>query len=139
MEQGTVAVVSWTRRSRIHFLAVHNAHEGDPPPPPQDKSTMRTLSEQLRGYIAEICSVPWIAGGDWNIEPDDAMGWDRTQATIHDLGAATQKHCRNIDWLGAGRRAPMWGTEARVVPGTDHVGVQPRVQVVVAKTLGYGM
>lgn len=46
---------------------------------------------------------------------------------------------RNNDWLLVGLRAPAWRVEACVVAGTDHVGVQARLQVVDASTLGVRM
>lgn len=132
IDRGTTAVISWTRRSRVHVISVYNAHEGDP----QHEDTTRELFAQLQGYVAELGSVPWLAGGDWNLEPRDAEAhWDRRPATIHYVGAATHTHGRNIDWMVAGHRAPTWGAETYVVPGTDHVGVQVKLQAVDANTL----
>lgn len=55
LDRGTVAIASWTRRSRMHVMSVYNAHERDP----QHEEATRGLFEQLQGYIAEIGSVPW--------------------------------------------------------------------------------
>lgn len=52
LDRGTVAIVNWARRSRIHVVSVCNAHEGDP----QHEETTRGLCEQLQGYIAEEAS-----------------------------------------------------------------------------------
>lgn len=81
----------------------------------------------------------WREGG-WNLEPQDAEShWVKRQAVLHDLGAATQKQGRNIDWMVAGARAPTWGVEACVVPRTDHAGVMVKLQAVAASTLGVRM
>lgn len=81
----------------MHTVSLYNAHEGDP----QHEDTTRTLFEQLQVYIAEIGSVPWIAGGDWNIEPAEAAAhWERSKAIIHELGSATQSTVATLtSWL----------------------------------------
>lgn len=136
LDKGTIYVISWTRRNGIHVASIYNAHEGDPQP----EDATRRLFEQLQEYVAEIGGVPRIAGDDWNLEPRDAEGrWGRRQAIVHDVGAATQKHGRNIEGIVAGLRAPTWGAEAKTIPGTEHVGVQIKLQAVDAKTLGLRM
>lgn len=49
-----------------------------------------------------------------------------------------QKHGRHADWLVASSRTPTWGAEAKVIPGTDQVGVQVKLRAVDAITLGAG-
>lgn len=66
--RGTIAVISWTRRSRMHVASVYNAHEADP----QHEEATHQLFGQWQEDLAEIGSVPWIIGGDWNLEPQDA-------------------------------------------------------------------
>lgn len=74
--------------------------------------------------------------GDCNIEPTEAgHHWGRRQARLLDVGAATQEHGRNIDCVLASLRTPTWGAEGVVVPGTDHVGVQVKIEAVYANTL----
>lgn len=69
------------------------------------------------------------------MEPGQAdHHWDRSQARLLDLGTATQRQGRNLDWMIASLRAPTRGAEEIVVAGTDHVGLQVRLQAVGAST-----
>lgn len=75
--------------------------------------------------MAEIGSVPCVIGGGWNVGPSEAEHhWDRRQAMLLEVG------------VKASPRAPTWGAEGVVVPGTDHVGVWARIEAVDADTLG---
>lgn len=135
LDRGAVAAVSWTHHNRLHIASVYNQHEGGP----QHEEATRQPVEQWQEYLSEIAGAPWIIG-DWNLEPQDAdCRWDKGQAVIHDIGTATQKQGRNIDWLVAGARAPTWEAEPCVIPGTDHVGVTVKLQAVDANTLGVRM
>lgn len=133
MTRGTITVIGWTRRIRLHAASIYNSHEGDV----AHEQNTREVFEQWQAYLAEIANVPWITGGDWNIEPREAEHhWDRSPAKLRDLGAATQKHGRNIHWVIANSRTPTWNAEGIVVAGTEHVGVQVRLEAVDANTLG---
>lgn len=84
--------------------------------------------EHWQAYIVEIARVPWIIGGDWNMDPRDAdHRGDRSQARLVDLGTAAQKQGRNLAWIIASLRTPTWGAEGIVVVGTVYVGVQVRL------------
>lgn len=95
MDRGTIAVVSWTRKSRVHVASIYDADEGDS----QHEDTTRRIFGQWQEYLAEVAGVPWVIGEDWNIEAQDAEPhWGRRHARMHDAGAATQRG-RNIEWL----------------------------------------
>lgn len=67
----------------------------------------RDIFAQWQEYLAEIASIPWVIGGDWNIEPSEAEHHsDRRQARLLDVGAATQMHGRDIDGVIASWRTP---------------------------------
>lgn len=64
---------------------------------------------------------------------------DRNRARLLDLGTATQKHGRTIDWVIPSLRTPAWDAEGIVIASTDHVGVRIRLEAVDANTLSIKM
>lgn len=75
----------------------------------------------------------WFFGGSGrSTSPDSAASigsgggggtWSRTKPTTNGIGA-TQHLGRNMEWLLCSIRGPVQGVAARVVPGTDQVGVR---------------
>lgn len=118
MDRGAIAIIGWARRSRLRVASVYNSHETDP----GHEEHLRRIFDQMQAYLAEIASVPWVIGGDWNIVPGQADHHrDRSQARPLDLGTATQRQCRHLDRMIARFRAPAWVAE---FAGTDHVRAQ---------------
>lgn len=58
MHKGTVAVICWTRRSRLHVASVYNAQSTDE----QAEETSKIVQD-WQDYLAGLGSVPWILGG----------------------------------------------------------------------------
>lgn len=60
--------------------------------------------------------MPWIVGGNGNFEPQHAdVHWVRGEARLVDIGTASQRQGRNLDWYLACVRVPVSGAEASVV------------------------
>eukprot|EP00972_Heterocapsa_arctica_P091229 13461404-Heterocapsa_arctica.AAC.1 len=58
-----------------------------------------TLRDRLGRYFTQIGRVPWIIGGDWNMEPGTCIieGTNRAAAYI-DPGAPTCHTGNTLDW-----------------------------------------
>lgn len=75
MGRSTITVIGWSRRSRLHVASVYNSDEAGPG---HEEHTRRIIN-QWQAYFAGIASVPWVIGGDWNMEPGQAYHrWDRS-------------------------------------------------------------
>lgn len=71
----------------MRVASVCNATETDP----RHEDTAQQLHYDLECYLAQIAGVPWIAGGDWNVEPQAWMErWRRGIAMIGDIGGPTE-------------------------------------------------
>lgn len=65
MDMGTIAVIGWTRRNRLHVASVDNSHEADQ----GHAEHTRRIFDRWQACLTEVASVPWVIGGDWSIEP----------------------------------------------------------------------
>lgn len=79
-------MVSWTWRNQFYIGSVYNAQASDPG---QAEATAQLLGER-QAYLAGFGSVPWILGGDWNLEPDEVTDhWYRSEAALKGIYTAT--------------------------------------------------
>lgn len=101
-----------------------NAAEVDP----IHEDVAQQLQEDLEEYLAQLRVVPWVAGGDWNTEPQSWMQRYTTSMGRH--------RRRNLDRYLSSVRAPMVEPRAVVVPGTDHVGIPVTLRGAAAEMLG---
>lgn len=60
----TIAVVSWTRRNRPHIGSIYNDQASYPA---RIGATTQAFDE-WHEYLAGLRGMPWILGGDWNLE-----------------------------------------------------------------------
>ena len=95
------------------------------------------LQSSLEERLAELGTVPWVIGGDWNADPDEIRAaWRRPGVAIH-TGTPTQKFGGNFDWYMHCPRLLLEEPRAEVIPGTDHVGVGVRLPGGLHDLLGY--
>lgn len=73
--RGTVALVRWTRRSRLHIGSVLDAQASDPG---QVGATEQAFGERQES-LAGLWSVLWVLGGEWSLEPQEVTDhWCRS-------------------------------------------------------------
>jgi hypothetical protein len=132
LERATLACVAWTRTVRIHVGSVYG-----PDSQRADRLEQgRKLWQGLQSYLSELGSVPWVFGGDWNMEPGELQHvWVRPASQV-DCEGPTHKHGGNLDWYLHAPRMRAQGMASVVVPGTDHVSVRLRLPGHQAATLG---
>lgn len=88
------AVISWTWRSCLQIGPVYTVANVDPHP---TYVTGQTFAES-QGCVAGLGNVPWILGGDWNIEPHEYDDdWRCSGAVLVDIETVTQKTMPNLD------------------------------------------
>ena len=93
----------------------------------------------IQQYLAVIGRVPWLIGGDWNIQPGQLSNfWSKGGNQLHIKGP-TQKHGSNLDWFLAAKELNLSKAIGRVIVGTDHVAVETTMGGAQSKTLGYRM
>ena len=129
----TVAIVPWTRTTRLHVLSLYGHNRSSPD---YQTGDTRRLAE-VQTYLAGLGSVPWLIGGDWNIEPPDIRSfWHRPHLVVAPA-VTTQKFGRILDWFVTGRTIPSVFHNTQVIPGTDHVAVGLRLRGALRSTLGF--
>ena len=129
----TVATVPWTRKTRLHLVSVYGINRGHP----DFQTGNARLHADLQDHLAGLGQVPWLIGGDWNIEPDDlAAFWLRSHG-VHRPPGPTQKFGRTLDWFRGGPQVPCHFHSTHIIPGTDHVAVSVRLQGALRSTLGF--
>eukprot|EP00972_Heterocapsa_arctica_P088658 13072784-Heterocapsa_arctica.AAC.1 len=60
------AIIGWGRKKTIHVMCVYGLDTGQTNPGPEEGN--RVLRYRISEHIAKIGRVPWIIGGDWNLE-----------------------------------------------------------------------
>ena len=82
----TTAIIPWARTAAIHIAGVYGAHSLH-----HDRTTEhgRMISE-LQEHLAVLGRVPWIWGGDWNLQPETFQAmWNREGRINHTHTPAT--------------------------------------------------
>jgi exonuclease III len=132
LRRATVACIAWTRTTRLHVASVYG-------PDSQRRDRVeegKQLWGELQSYLAEVGSVPWVMGGDWNMEPEEFHSvWNRPAAQV-DGDAPTQKHGGNFDWFLHAPKVKTRRDMNIVVPGADHVAVAIKLMGDQAATMG---
>ena len=133
VKRATLAAVAWTRRTYIHVGSIYGAHAGHP----SREEENHRLNSDLQSHLAAIGRVPWIFGGDWNMDPSlFHLGWAKGGIITH-LDSPTHRLGGNLDWylhsfwLRTGRAT------GHVIAGTDHTGVTVSLRADHHETLGY--
>ena len=129
----TVAIVPWTRITRLHLVSVYGVNRSSP-----DFHTGNSrLHAELQTYLAGLGNVPWVLGGDWNIEPAELPSlWQRNHVLRAPSGP-THKSGRVLDWFLSGLTVPSTFHNTQIIPGTDHVAVALRLRGALRSTLGF--
>ena len=119
VDRCTVAIVPWTRTTRLHVVSVYGINRSSP----DFHSSNTRLQADLQTYLSGLGTVPWVIGGDWNFEPPDLPSfWQRPHLVVAPSGP-TQKFGRTLDWFLTGLTVPGTYHNTHSIPGTDHVAV----------------
>ena len=89
------AVVSWTRRTKLHLYSIYGYDSGKQNCDIHNRALHRRFGEE----VCRIGRVPWIAGGDWNVEPDSINLGHYRGVNIRTLGEPTTDSGSNLDWF----------------------------------------
>eukprot|EP00972_Heterocapsa_arctica_P049162 7236068-Heterocapsa_arctica.AAC.1 len=60
------AIVGWGRRKSIHIMSIYGHDAGQN----KREEGNRVLKGRVGRNLAAISSVPWVVGGDWNLQPE---------------------------------------------------------------------
>ena len=131
--RGTLAAIAWTRRAYIHVGSVYGAHQGHPSRATENHRLFTGLQE----HLAAIGRVPWLLGGDWNMEPSELQEFWTRGGTITETGGPTHKLGGNLDWFLHNGTLQLRRAIGHVVAGTDHTGVMTTLKANQHDTLGY--
>ena len=100
VHRGTLAAVAWTRRNYLHVGSVYGAHQGHPARAEENHK----LFTELQEHLAAIGRVPWVIGGDWNMEPQEFhQGWAKGGTITHTGGPPTSSEGTSIGSCTASR------------------------------------
>jgi hypothetical protein len=117
------AVVPLTRRVGVHLYNVYGWDRTQ-----EAEAQNDDLHDRVRADLAKAGRVPFVVGGDWNLEPDEVMhGW-RAPGRVHGPGRPTNKFQREVDWFLVSPALP--GCAAEVWPGfpvEDHVPISLKI------------
>lgn len=120
LARGTIAIVSWARWNRLHIGSRYNAQAAAPAHP----EATAQIFQEWQAYVAGLGSVPWMLGGDWNVDPSEVTDkWYRRDAAMIGIGTATLRQGRNIDWYLSNIRVPVHKVAAEVISGAGHGGL----------------
>eukprot|EP00972_Heterocapsa_arctica_P047274 6974173-Heterocapsa_arctica.AAC.1 len=61
------ASIGWGRKKTMHIMCVYRLDSGQNNPGPEEGN--KVLRARISEHLAKIGRVPWIIGGDWNLEP----------------------------------------------------------------------
>eukprot|EP00972_Heterocapsa_arctica_P058347 8607900-Heterocapsa_arctica.AAC.1 len=61
------ASIGWGRKKTIHVICMYGLDTGQTDPGPEEGN--RLLRDRVSEHLAKLGRVPWIIGGDWNVEP----------------------------------------------------------------------
>eukprot|EP00972_Heterocapsa_arctica_P097411 14370576-Heterocapsa_arctica.AAC.1 len=61
------ASIGWGRKKTAHIMCIDGLDTGQTNPPPEEGNKL--LRARISEHLAKIGRVPWIIGGDWNLEP----------------------------------------------------------------------
>ena len=133
VKRATLAAVTWTRRTYLHVGSIYCAHVGHPA---REEENQR-LSSDLQSHLAAIGRVPWIFGGDWNMDPSVFhLGWAKG-GTITHTDSPTHRLGGNLDWYLHSHWLRVGRAIGQVIAGTDHTGVTVSLRADQHDTLGY--
>ena len=129
----TVAIVPWTRTTRLHLVSVYGVNRSSP-----DFHTGNSrLQAVLQIYLAGLRNFPWVLGGDWNIELAELPAFWQRRHILRAPPGPTQKFGRVLDWFLTGPTVPSTLHNTQIIPGTDHVAVALRLRGALRSTLGF--
>ena len=135
IKRATLAAVAWTRRTYIHVGSIYRPHLGNPT---REEDNHRLYTE-LQSHLAAIGRVPWIFGGDWNMDPSFfQQGWAKGGSIAH-TGGPTYRQGGNLDWFLHSYYLRTGRPTGQVIPGTDHSGVSISLRANQNDTLGFRM
>ena len=129
----TAATARWTRATTIYLVSVFGTNSAHPDAEQQHI----LLSSSLQEHLAERGRVPWVFGGDWNMEPPDVMLAWRRGGTLDDPSAPTHRFGKTLDWFLTGSVFPSTIPSVGAIPGTDHYPVTLAIPGNIAATLGW--
>ena len=89
------AVISWTRRVKMHLYSVYGYDCGKEDAAGKNRAFHRSISQE----ITRIGRVPWIMGGDWNITPAEIHLGNVGGLTVLSPGTATADTGSELDWF----------------------------------------
>eukprot|EP00972_Heterocapsa_arctica_P067701 9995913-Heterocapsa_arctica.AAC.1 len=61
------ASIGWGRKKTLHVMCMYGLDTGQVNPGPEEGN--RVLRDRVAEHLAKLGRVPWIIGGDWNVEP----------------------------------------------------------------------
>ena len=129
----TAATVQWTRKTALHLLSVYGTHHTHLGAEEQNAQ----LLDSLQSYLAGLGRVPWIIGGDWNLEPQEVRPtWGRG-GTYHTPQVPTQTFGKIIDWFLTSPILQPTVPDTQCLPGTDHAAVLLTLPGDIPSTLGW--
>ena len=97
------------------------------------------MCEDIQEYLAVLGRVPWIIGGDWNLQPEDLRHHCFKGGNPVHTNGPTQKHGSNLDWYLTSKEVNLKEAIGQAVAGTDHVAVITTLGGAQSQTLGYRM
>ena len=95
--------IPWTRRRALQVCNLYGYDAG------QEQRELKNRELHARAWetIQNLGRVPWVIGGDWNIEPAEAALPALTGGAALHPGAATTDGCSTLDWSARPRCTPM--------------------------------
>ena len=79
------------------------------------------MLDAIQERLAVLGRVPWLIGGDWNVQPTDAPNiLNRGGSQVHIQGP-THKLGENHDWYIVGPGLRLGNVEGHTAPGSDRI------------------
>ena len=92
---------------------------------------------ELQEHLAVLGRVPWVLGGDWNMQPDAFRSmWNRGGHVKH-ADTPTQQFGGNLDGFLTSELLVTGTPQVHATPGTDHTAISITVSGNQHNTLGY--
>eukprot|EP00972_Heterocapsa_arctica_P057587 8496148-Heterocapsa_arctica.AAC.1 len=82
------ASIGWGRKKTMHVICINGLDTGQTNPRPEEGNNV--LRSRISERLAKIGRVPWVIGGDWNVEPGTfTLGNTNAKAAYVDPGSRT--------------------------------------------------